>query len=173
MALIDDRHVTDRCLGNKWHQRQWTIAKIGLILRAFFFTFALETTSNIAIFRYMVPITPIYELPSNEMKEAENNFEMDIDAILKALANPTRRQILAWLKDPSAHFSMQAYPLELGVCAGLIDQRAGLSQSTVSAHLATLQRAGLITSRKVGQWIFFKRNEELISRFIAQLDGGL
>jgi ArsR family transcriptional regulator len=36
-----------------------------------------------------------------------------------------------------------------------------------------LQRAGLITSRKVGQWIFFKRNEELISRFIAQLDGGL
>ena len=99
--------------------------------------------------------------------------EIDVDAIHKALANPTRRQILAWLKDPSAHFSMQEYPLELGVCAGLIDQRTGLSQSTVSAHLATLQRAGLITSRKVGQWIFFKRNEDLIGRFIAQLDEAL
>ena len=99
--------------------------------------------------------------------------EIDVDVIHKALANPTRRQILAWLKDPSAHFSMQEYPLELGVCAGLIDQRAGLSQSTVSAHLATLQRAGLITSRKVGQWIFFKRNEDLIGRFIAQLDEAL
>lgn len=138
-----------------------------------FLQLALETAPNIAISRYMVPNTPIYELPGSEMKEADQTFKMDIDAILKALANPTRRQILAWLKDPAAHFSMQAYPLELGVCAGLIDQRAGLSQSTVSAHLATLQRAGLVTSHKVGQWIFFKRNEELISRFIAQLDGGL
>jgi ArsR family transcriptional regulator len=28
---------------------------------------------------------------------------MDVDAIFKALANPTRRQILQWLKQP-AHF---------------------------------------------------------------------
>jgi ArsR family transcriptional regulator len=41
-----------------------------------------------------------------------------------------------------------------------------LSQSTVSAHLATLQRAGLISSRKVGQWHFFKRNEETIQEFL-------
>ena len=113
------------------------------------------------------------ELGKSEMKAADQAVEMDVDAIHKALANSTRRQILSWLKDPSTHFSMQEYPLELGVCAGLIDQRAGLSQSTVSVHLATLQRAGLITSRKVGQWIFFKRNEELIGRFIAQLDNAL
>ncbi|MET0963690.1 MAG: helix-turn-helix transcriptional regulator [Noviherbaspirillum sp.] len=98
---------------------------------------------------------------------------MDMDAIHKALANPTRRQILAWLRNPSEYFAKQEYPLDLGVCAGLIDQRAGLSQSTVSAHLATLQRAGLISSRRVGQWIFFKRNEAVISAFLAQLNGGL
>ena len=98
---------------------------------------------------------------------------MDIDAIHKALANPTRRQILAWLRSPSEYFSAQEYPRDLGVCAGLIDQRAGLSQSTVSAHLATLQRAGLITSHRVGQWIFFKRNEVVIRAFLAQLNGGL
>jgi len=98
---------------------------------------------------------------------------IDTDAIHKALANPTRREILAWLKNPAKYFSAQEYPLDLGVCAGLIDRQAGLSQSTISAHLATLQRAGLITSRRVGQWVFFKRNESVISRFIAQLNNGL
>ena len=98
---------------------------------------------------------------------------IDTDAIHKALANPTRREILAWLKSPADYFSAQEYPLDLGVCAGLIDQQAGLSQSTVSAHLATLQRAGLITSRRVGQWVFFKRNETVIAEFLAQLNNGL
>nr|WP_314630987.1 helix-turn-helix transcriptional regulator [uncultured Noviherbaspirillum sp.] len=98
---------------------------------------------------------------------------IDTDAIHKALANPTRREILAWLKSPAEYFSAQEYPLDLGVCAGLIDQQAGLSQSTISAHLATLQRAGLITSRRVGQWVFFKRNETVISQFLAQLNNGL
>lgn len=98
---------------------------------------------------------------------------MDIDAIHKALANPVRRQILAWLKDPHEHFAQQEHPLEIGVCAGLIDARSGLSQSTVSAHLAALQRAGLITSRRVGQWIFYKRNEETIQAFLAHMQHGL
>jgi ArsR family transcriptional regulator len=98
---------------------------------------------------------------------------IDIDAIHKALANPTRRQILCWLKNPEQHFAHQEYPLDLGVCAGLIDQCAGLSQSTISTHLAILQRAGLLCSRRVGQWVFFKRNEGLIQRFLAQLQQGL
>lgn len=98
---------------------------------------------------------------------------MDIDAIHKALANPVRRQILLWLKEPHAHFTEQDHPLEMGVCAGLIDARTGLSQSTVSAHLASLHKAGLITSHRVGQWIFYKRNEDLIQIFLNQLHHGL
>jgi ArsR family transcriptional regulator len=98
---------------------------------------------------------------------------MDIDAIHKALANPVRRQILEWLKDPQGNFAQQEHPLDIGVCAGLIDARTGLSQSTVSAHLAALQRAGLITSRRVGQWIFYKRNEETIQAFLAHIQHGL
>jgi ArsR family transcriptional regulator len=94
---------------------------------------------------------------------------MDIDAIHKALANPTRRQILAWLKDPEQYFADQDHPLSYGVCAGKIDQRAGLSQSTVSAHLAILLKAGLITSHRVGQWNYFKRNEATITAFINQM----
>lgn len=98
---------------------------------------------------------------------------MDIDAIHKALANPVRRQILHWLKDPQCHFAEQEYPLEFGVCCKLIDQRTGLSQSTVSAHLATLHKAGLVSTRRVGQFIFFQRNEELIQAFLDQLKDGL
>ena len=50
-----------------------------------------------------------------------------------------------------------------------IDQRTGLSQSTVSVHLTTLQRAELVSSRKVGQWHFFKRNEENIQAFVRHI----
>ena len=95
---------------------------------------------------------------------------IQFDLIHKALANPVRRQILAWLKDPDQHFAQQHYPFDVGVCAGLIDARVGLSQSTVSAHLASLQKAGLVTSQKVGQWIFYKRNEEAIQAFLGHLN---
>ncbi|WP_103310582.1 MULTISPECIES: helix-turn-helix transcriptional regulator [unclassified Pseudomonas] len=94
---------------------------------------------------------------------------LDLDEIIKALAHPVRRDILNWLRDPKVQFPEQLHNHEFGICAGQIDQRCGLSQSTVSAHLAVLQRAGLITSQKVGQWHFFKRNEEVIQQFLKQM----
>jgi ArsR family transcriptional regulator len=99
--------------------------------------------------------------------------ELDIDAIHKALANPVRREILAWLKEPERFFPDQLHPLSLGVCAGMIDERSGLSQSTVSGHLATLLKAGLVTVTRLGQWNMFKRNEEVIARFLDQLQADL
>jgi ArsR family transcriptional regulator len=98
---------------------------------------------------------------------------MDIDAIHKALANPLRREILAWLKEPQVHFADQALPLDHGVCASRIDLRCGLSQSTVSAHLATLQRADLVSAKRVGQWVFFKRNEAVIQAFLEHMQADL
>jgi len=99
--------------------------------------------------------------------------ELDIDAIHKALANPVRRQILAWLREPETYFSQQLHPLSLGVCAGMIDQRCGLSQSTVSGHLAILQKAGLVTVTRLGQWNIFKRNDDVIQGFLDQMNLGL
>lgn len=97
----------------------------------------------------------------------------DIDDIIKALAHPLRREMLGWLKDPQKSFPTQVHSFELGVCAGKIFEKANLSQSTISAHLATLQRAGLVTPRKVGQWIFYSRNEALIEKFLEQIKGDL
>ena len=105
-------------------------------------------------------------------KQAARPYEI-ADEVFKALANPVRREILAWLKAPEKNFAPQLLPLENGVCAGRIFERCGLSQSTVSAHLACLQRAGLLTTTKVGQWIFYQRNEALIQSFQRQLRDAL
>ncbi len=94
---------------------------------------------------------------------------IDIDEIFKALSNPVRREILSWLKQPEQHFCAQEHSLENGVCVGKIYERAGLSQSTISAYLAMLQRAGLVTSQRLGQWVFYKRNEEVIQAFLEQM----
>ena len=97
---------------------------------------------------------------------------METDEILKALAHPVRLQMLNWLREPEQHFSAQEHPLDMGVCASQFE-RCGLSQSTVSAHLATLQRAGLVTTRRVGQWIFYKRNEDTIAAFLRHINNTL
>ncbi|ALG68311.1 ArsR/SmtB family transcription factor [Beggiatoa leptomitoformis] len=99
--------------------------------------------------------------------------ELDIDGIIKALSNPVRREILTWLKEPEKHFQSQEHTLENGVCVGRIYERAGLSQSTISAYLAILQRAGLVTSQRVGQWVFYKRNESVILAFLEYLKNEL
>ncbi|NML73029.1 helix-turn-helix transcriptional regulator [Rhizobium sp. S-51] len=94
---------------------------------------------------------------------------MNLDETLKALAHPARIEMLVWLKDPAQHFDHQPQPLEMGVSAGQFE-RCGLSQSTVSAHLATLQRAGLISSTRVGQWVLYRRNEDVIGAFLNALN---
>jgi len=79
--------------------------------------------------------------------------------IFKALSNRTRLDILNWLKEPHTFFPDQEV-YEHGVCVGQIQQKAGLTQSTVSEYLSILQRAGLVKSTRVGQWTYYQRNEE-------------
>jgi ArsR family transcriptional regulator len=97
----------------------------------------------------------------------------DLDDIIKALAHPVRREILGWLKDPEKSFPTQIHSFELGVCAGKIFEKADLSQSTISAHLASLQRAGLVVPQKLGQWVFYSRNENMIEQFLDRIKSEL
>jgi DNA-binding transcriptional ArsR family regulator len=94
---------------------------------------------------------------------------MDADLIHKALANPLRREILAWLKTPREAFAASYIDLGHGVPVSAIQQRSGLAQSTVSAHLAALVDSRLLLCTRVGQWTFLTRNEALIRAFAAQL----
>ncbi|MDA3645814.1 helix-turn-helix domain-containing protein [Saccharopolyspora indica] len=92
---------------------------------------------------------------------------MDTLAMLKALANPTRLQILQWLKNPAEHFDETLYlerglGFHVGVCVADIQARAGLSQSAVSSYLQTLKDSGLLESERVGKWTFYRRNERAV-----------
>ncbi|WP_119943244.1 metalloregulator ArsR/SmtB family transcription factor [Neorhizobium sp. NCHU2750] len=97
----------------------------------------------------------------------------DKTEILKALAHPVRISFLEWMREPEQHFCDQAHPLEMGICSSQFGKRCGLSQSTVSAHLAVLEKAGLLTTRRVGQWAFYSRNEETIASFLNELKSTL
>ena len=93
-----------------------------------------------------------------------SNDDAQLLEIFKALANPTRLQIMGWLRDPVAHFAPQADPLEeVGVCVKQIQEKAAVSQSTASQFMQTLQRAGLVTSQRRGAWTYYRRDDERIA----------
>ncbi|BBD02550.1 MULTISPECIES: ArsR/SmtB family transcription factor [Alphaproteobacteria] len=95
----------------------------------------------------------------------------NVSDTLKALDNPTRLAILGWLKNPRENFPGQEVdPEQVGVCVSAIQERVGLSQSTVSLYLASLQRARLVTSKRVGPWTYYKRHEENISTYLENLE---
>jgi len=85
--------------------------------------------------------------------------------MVKALANDKRLQILAWLKDPVAHFPPQVDGdlVKDGVCGVLIANKLRVSPPTVSEHLKVLTRAGLLRTKRIKQWTFYKRDEKRIA----------
>ena len=85
-------------------------------------------------------------------------------AVVKALANEKRLQILGWLKDPRRHFPPQVYGdlVRDGVCGLFIAEKLGVSQPTASEHLRILVQAGLIRGKRIRQWTFYKRDEQRI-----------
>lgn len=95
--------------------------------------------------------------------------------IFKALSNETRLNILLWLKHPEENFPKKAIPpedaeaLKGGVCVCAIGEKAGISQSTVSTYLETMERAGLLTLVRCGKWTIYRRNEETIRQLSAFL----
>lgn len=91
---------------------------------------------------------------------------MDQLEVFKALSNKTRLQILQWLKEPEKYFPEQEHAdfENVGVCVGQIQQKAGLTQSTVSEYLSMLQKSGLLESTRQGQWTYYKRNEAAFAR---------
>ena len=96
---------------------------------------------------------------------------MDLVEINKVLSNETRMNILFWLKEPEKHFPphQELKDFNDGVCVQYIGTKAGLSQSTISHYLTSMQKVGLIKPTRHGKWTYYKRNEEQISRYIAYL----
>ena len=81
---------------------------------------------------------------------------------LRALADPTRREILSLLKRRS---------LSAGELAG----RFPVSAPAVSKHLAVLREAGLIRDRREGKHIYYELNASVLEEvmlWLSELKGG-
>jgi len=85
---------------------------------------------------------------------------MTMEQDLRALASERRLLILAWLRDPRAHFPPQRDGdlVKDGVCGVLIATKLGVSQPTASEHLRVLAQAGLVRAKRMKGWTFYKRD---------------
>ena len=88
--------------------------------------------------------------------------DLPIQNTLRALADPTRRQIIQLLK--SGRLS-----------AGEITEHFNISSAAISRHLSILKEAGLIRDSREGKFIFYELNlsvlEELLSWLIDFKEG--
>lgn len=84
---------------------------------------------------------------------------------MKALASDKRLSILEWLRDPVANFPPQKDGdlVTDGVCSIFIADKLGVTAPTAGEHLQVLSRAGLLESKKIKQWVFYRRNEAAIA----------
>jgi DNA-binding transcriptional ArsR family regulator len=87
--------------------------------------------------------------------------EQDLDRILNAIADPTRRRILQALKEQGGC----SIGKDVGLCASDIEQRIHLTQPTISHHMSVLTKAGLVEAKKIGLWTWYRRNEVSLREF--------
>jgi DNA-binding transcriptional ArsR family regulator len=84
-----------------------------------------------------------------------------LDRVLQAIADPTRRRILQTLRVRGAC----SIGKDVGLCASDIEQRIPLSQPTISHHMSILKKAGLVEAEKLGQWMWYRRNDRALRQF--------
>lgn len=79
--------------------------------------------------------------------------------VLKALADPTRLQMISVLKNSAAP-----------VCICDFTAAFDLSQPTISHHMAKLREAGLVDVSKAGIWAYYRLASQLQPKTRALLD---
>jgi|ERR1700722_8574070 len=100
----------------------------------------------------------------------------DLDRLLHAIADPTRRRILETLKESPANAKTTQPKPHPGqnkqghcLCAGDIEERIRLSQPTISHHMTILTKAGLVEAVKQGQWRWYRRNQPAVRQLLKAL----
>ncbi|GAP51088.1 ArsR/SmtB family transcription factor [Streptomyces azureus] len=82
--------------------------------------------------------------------------------VFKALADPTRRRILDELAERDGQSLFE-------ICTRLVTKHGlGLSRQAVSQHLAVLESAGLVVSRREGRYKFHDLNTEPLERVMTR-----
>jgi ArsR family transcriptional regulator, arsenate/arsenite/antimonite-responsive transcriptional repressor len=98
-----------------------------------------------------------------ELPEVDEGWAGRTSELMKALSDPTRLTMMASL------WKAQAPICICDFTAGL-----GLSQPTISHHMARLKEAGLVESDKRGIWVYYRLRADLAPAkrsLLAQLIG--
>lgn len=82
----------------------------------------------------------------------------EIDLVIKALADPTRR----------AMFQRLASADEVSVAE--LTAGSGVTQGAVSQHLKSLKRAGLVSERPQGRHVYYRARPEGLSPLVDWVD---
>lgn len=77
-----------------------------------------------------------------------------LNEVFKAIADPTRREILHLLRKQE-------------MTAGDVSARFDMTRPTMSHHFAVLKAAGLVTSRREGQTIWYSLNTTVLEDVMA------
>lgn len=88
-------------------------------------------------------------------------IDRDIQDFLAALASPARQQILLCFIDGRER------------SVGELVAQSRAAQSTVSAHLTQLHRAGLLLRRKEGKEVYYRPDRNRISQLLVRLSSYL
>ncbi|MFE3385561.1 ArsR/SmtB family transcription factor [Streptomyces anulatus] len=84
------------------------------------------------------------------------------DDVFKALADPTRRRILDGLVERNSQTLFE-------ICARLTTRHGlGLSRQAVSQHLAVLEAAGLVVTRREGRYKFHDLNTDPLEHIVGR-----
>jgi len=83
---------------------------------------------------------------------------MGISETLKAISDPARREILEMLKEGR-------------MTAGDIASKFNLTGATVSYHLSTLKKAGLIAETKYKKYIYYELNISVFEEVLLWIKG--
>ncbi|NUV71500.1 helix-turn-helix transcriptional regulator [Streptomyces sp. CAI-121] len=84
------------------------------------------------------------------------------DDVFKALADPTRRLILDELTDRNGQTLFE-------ICGRLVTKHGlGLSRQAVSQHLAVLETAGLVITRREGRYKFHDLDTEPLEHIVSR-----
>ena len=83
---------------------------------------------------------------------------MGIQSTMRALSDPTRREILNLLKKDS-------------MSAGDISGHFEMSVPAVSKHLSILKEAGLIRDRREGKYIYYELNASVLEEVLIWIEG--
>jgi len=97
----------------------------------------------------------------SRIREEETDYR-SLEAFFAALGDATRLKMLKLIADEE-------------LCSCEVMAALELTQPTTSHHLGILERAGLLTSKRNGKWVFYKiansRVQNLINRGFSMMEG--